>query len=211
MSRQRLITLFLVAVSLALLAHFLLIWIFGKYTVYENNKVILSMETLFVFGVFGTGLVEFIRFSTRTKQLNQKILALEQVADSTDIKIVEANGEFWKLNWQFALRNHSVHSLRFDVLVKYFDTDGSIIHNDFASNLWVAPNSRSVFSDCTLVPSAIATSIAHARVEIMQRTSRNKSNSASLNEHAGFHDTVKSTQVALPPPKSPSLRYFQSG
>jgi hypothetical protein len=210
MSRQRLITLFLVAVSLALLAHFLLIWIFGKYTVYENNKVILSMETLFVFGVFGIGLVEFLRFSTRTKQLNQKILALEQVADSTDIKIVEANGEFWKLNWQFALRNHSVHSLRFDVLVKYFDTDGSIIHNDFASNLWVAPNCRSVFSDCTLVPSAIAASIAHARVEIMQRASRNKASSSSLNEHPRFHDTVKSKPGALPTPKSPSLRYFQS-
>jgi hypothetical protein len=211
MSRQRLITLFLVAVSLALLAHFLLIWILGKYTVYENNKVILSMETLFVFGVFGMGLVEFLRSSTRTKQFHRKILALEQVAEGTDIKVVEANGEFWKLNWQFALRNQSVHSLKFDVLVKYFDTDGSIIHNDFASNLCVAPNSRSVFSDCTLVPSAIAASIARAHVEIMQRTSRNKSRTGPLNEHAGFHATVKSRQAALPPAASPSLRYFQSG
>jgi hypothetical protein len=211
MTRQRLITLFLVAVSLALLAHFLLIWIFGKYTVYENNKVVLGVETLFVLGVFGTGLVEFLRSSTQTKQLNQKLLALEQVADSTDIKIVEASAEFWKLNWQFALRNHSVHSLRFDVLVKYFDTDGSIIHNDFASNLWVAPNCRSVFSDCTLVPSAIAASIAHARVEIMHRTSHDKSSTSSPNEHARFHDTAKSKQGALPPTQSSSLRYFQSG
>jgi hypothetical protein len=167
------------------------------------------METLIVFGVFGIGLVEFLRFSTRTKQLNRKLLALEQVADSTDIKIVEASAEFWKLNWQFALRNHSVHSLRFDVLVKYFDTDGSIIHNDFASNLWVAPNCRSVFSDCTLVPSAIAASIAHARVEIMQR-GRNKSSTSSPNEHGRFHGTAKSKQGALPPTQSPSLRYFQS-
>lgn len=182
MSRQRLITLFLVAVSLALLAHFLLIWIFGKYVVYENNKVILALETFFVFGAFGIGLVEFLRFSTRTKQVNQRILALEPVTDSTDIRIVEQNDDFWKLNWRFALRNQSVKSLKFDVLVKYFDGDGSIIHNDFVSNLMVAPNCRSVFSDCTLVPSSVAESIAHARVEIMQRTNRNKSNAKFVQE-----------------------------
>ena len=85
------------------------------------------------------------------------------------------NDDFWKLNWQFALRNHSVDLLKFDVLVKYFGVDGSIIHNDFASDLLVAPNSRSVFSDCTLVPTSIAAGIAHARVEIIQRTHRNKS------------------------------------
>jgi hypothetical protein len=175
MSRQKIISLFLAAVSLALLAHFLLIWIFGEYIAYENNKVILGLETLFVFGAFGIGSAEFLRFSTRTKQVNQKILALEPVTDNTDIRIVEQNENFWKLNWRFALRNQSVKSLKFDVLVKYFDGDGSIIHNDFVSTLTVAPNCRSVFSDCTMVPSSVAASIAHARVEIMQCTNHNKS------------------------------------
>jgi hypothetical protein len=180
MSRQGLVSLFLAAVSLALLAHFVLIWIFGKYVAYENNKFILGCETLFVFGAFGVGLAEFLRFPTRMTQVNRRILALEQVEGSTGIRIMEQNGEFWKLNWRFGLRNHSVHSLRFDVLVKYFDIDGSIIHNDFASNLLVAPNCRSVFSDCSLVPSSVAESIAHASVEIMQRTKRNKSSDGFL-------------------------------
>lgn len=187
MSRQRLIiTLFLIAVSLGLLAHFLLIWIFGKYVAYENNKVILGLETFFVSSAFSIGLAELLRLSTRTAQVNRRILALEQVADSTDIRIIEQNSDFWKLNWRFALRNHSVNSLKFDVLVKYFDVEGSIIHNDFVSNLSVAPNCRSVFSDCTLVPSSIAASIAHARVEIMQRAARNKRSNRYFPKDARF-------------------------
>jgi hypothetical protein len=185
MSRQRVITLFLVAVSLALLAHFLLIWIFGKYVAYEDNKVVLLLETLFVLGALGIGLAEFLRFAKQTPSVKRKILALEPAADNTDIRIVERNDDFWKLNWQFALRNHSVDLLKFDVLVKYFGVDGSIIHNDFASNLLVAPNSRSVFSDCTLVPTSIAAGIAHARVEIIQRTHRNKSNNRFSQRDSG--------------------------
>jgi len=185
MSRQRVITLFLVAVSLALLAHFLLIWILGKYVAYEDNKVVLLLETLFVLGALGIGLAEFLRFSKQTPSVKRKILALEPAAGNTDIRIVERNDDFWKLNWQFALRNHSVDLLKFDVLVKYFGVDGSIIHNDFASNLLVAPNSRSVFSDCTLVPTSIAAGIAHARVEIIQRTHRNKSNNRFSQRDSG--------------------------
>jgi hypothetical protein len=175
MNKHRLITLSLAAVSLALLANFILIWIFGKYIVYENDKVILAMETFFVFGAFGVGLGEFFRSCMRMPQINRRVLALERVEESTDIRIVERNNEFWKLNWRFALRNHSAHSHTFDVFIKYFDIDGSIIHNDFASNLLVAPNCRSVFSDFTLVPSCVAASIAHARVEIIQRIKRNES------------------------------------
>ena len=188
MSRQRVITLFLVAVSLALLAHFLLIWILGKYVAYEDNKVVLLLETLFVLGALGIGLAEFLRFAKQTPSVKRKILALEPATDNTDdtdIRIVERNDDFWKLNWQFALRNHSVDSLKFDVLVKYFGVDGSIIHNDFASDLLVAPNSRSVFSDCTLVPTSIAAGIAHARVEIIQRTHRNKSNNRFSQRDSG--------------------------
>ena len=175
MNKHGLITLSLAAVSLALLANFILIWIFGKYVAYENNKVILAIETFFVFGAFGVGLREFLRSCMRMTQINRRVIALEHVEDSTDIRIVEQNNEFWKLNWRFTLRNHSVHSHTFDVFVKYFDVDGSIIHNDFASSLSVAPNCRSVFSDFTLVPSSVAASIAHARVEIIQRTKSNKS------------------------------------
>lgn len=169
MSRQRLIvTLFLIAVSLGLLAHFLLIWIFGKYVAYENNKVILGLETFFVCGAFSVGVAEFLRLSTRVTPVNRKILALEQVADSTDIRVIDQSDDFWKLNWRFALRNYCISSLKFNVLVKYFDEEGAIIHDDFVSNLSVAPNCLGFFSDCTLVPSSIAASIAHARVEIMQ-------------------------------------------
>jgi hypothetical protein len=107
--------------------------------------------------------------------INRRVLALEHVEENPDIRIVEQNSEFWKLNWRFALQNHSVHSHTFDVFVKYFDTDGSIIHNDFASSLLVAPQCRSVFSDFTIVPSSVAASIAHARVEIIHRTERNES------------------------------------
>jgi len=174
MNKQGLITLTLAAVSLALLANFILIWIFGKYIAYENNKAILAIETFFVFGAFGVGLAEFLRSCTRMIQVKPRVLALEHV-ENTDIRIVEQNDEFWKLNWRFALRNHSVQSHTFDVFVKYFDIDGSIIHNDFASSLSVAPNCRSVFSDFTLVPSSIAASIAHARVEIIHRTKSNES------------------------------------
>jgi hypothetical protein len=188
MSRQRLIiTLFLIAVSLGLLAHFLLIWIFGKYVAYENNKVILGLETFFVSSAVSIGLAELLRLSTRPTQVNRRILALEQIADSTDIRIIEQNDDYWKLNWRFALRNQSLKSLKFDVLVKYFDVDGSIIHNDFVSNLSVAPNCRSVFSDCTLVPSSIAACIAHARVEIMQHASRNKGSNRHSQKDSGFH------------------------
>jgi hypothetical protein len=183
MSRQRLIvTIFLIAVSLGLLAHFLLIWIFGKYVVYENNKVILGLETFFVFGAFSVGLAEFLRLSTRVTQVKRKVLALEHVADSTDIRVVDQSDDFWKLNWRFALRNRCISSLRFDVLVKYFDVDGSIIHDDFVSNLSVAPECLSFFSDCTLVPSSIAASIAHARVEIMQCATLHKHNKKHLHK-----------------------------
>ncbi len=175
MNKHRLITLSLAAVSLALLANFILIWIFGKYIAYENNKVILAMETLFVFGAFGIGMAEFLRSCTQMAQINRRTLALEHAEESTDIRIVEQNNEFWKLNWRFTLRNHSVHSHTFDVFVKYFDIDGSIIHNDFTSNLLVAPNCRSIFSDFTLVPSSVAASIARARVEIIRRTEHKES------------------------------------
>jgi hypothetical protein len=175
MNKHTLIAIALAAVSLALLANFMLIWIYGKYIAYENNKVILAIETFFVLGAFGVGLAEFLRSCTRMAPINRRVLALEDIEENTDIRIVEQNNEFWKLNWRFALRNHSVHSHTFDVIVKYFDMDGSIIHNDFASNLLVAPNCRSVFSDFTLVPPSIAASIAHARVEIVKRTERNKS------------------------------------
>ena len=185
MSRQRIVTLFLVAVSLALLAHFLLIWVFGEYIAYENNKLILVLETLFVIGAFGTGLIEFIRSALRMKPVPRKILALEPATEDANIRILEQNDDFWKLNWQFALRNHSVHSLKFDVLVKYFGMDGSIIHNDFVSNLTVAPNCKSVFSDCTMVPSAIAEGIAHARVEIVQRANRKRSRAGFMQRDSG--------------------------
>lgn len=178
MNKQRLITLSLAAVSLGLLANFILIWIFGRYIVYENNKVILAIETFFVFAAFGVGLAEFLRSCAGMAQTNRRVLALERVEDGTDIKIVEQNNEFWKLNWRFTLRNHSVRSHTFDVIVKYFDIDGSIIHDDFVSNLLAAPNSRSVFSDFTLVPSSVAEGIAHARVEIIQRTKHNKSSNS---------------------------------
>lgn len=177
MNKQRLITLSLAAVSLALFANFVLIWIFGKYVAYENNKVILAVETFFVFGAFGVGMAEFLRSCASAAPIKQKISVLEHVEEGTDIEIVEQNDEFWKLNWRFTLRNPGVHSHTFDVFVKYFDVDGSIIHNDFASNLSVAPNCRSVFSDFTLVPSSVAASIARARVEIIRRTQHKRSSS----------------------------------
>ena len=181
MSRQRLIvTIFLIAVSLGLLAHFILIWIFGKYVAYENNKVILGLETFFVCGAFSFGLAEFLRLSKVRIQVKRKFLALEHVSDIIDIKIIEQSDYFWKLNWRFALRNHCMNPLRFDVLVKYFDVDGSIIHDDFVSNLSVAPDCLSIFSDCTVVPSSIAAGIAHARVEIMQRAVPNKPNNTYI-------------------------------
>jgi hypothetical protein len=176
-NKQTLITLSLAAVSLALLANFILIWIFGKYIAYENNKVILAAETFFVFGAFGIGLIEFLRSCARKAQINQRVLAVEHVEEGTDIKIVEQNEEFWKLNWRFTLRNPGVHPLKFDVFVKCFDVDGSIIHNDFTRDLLVAPDCRSVFSDFTLVPSSVAESIAHARVEIVRRAQHKESSS----------------------------------
>lgn len=175
MNKQRLITLSLAAVSLALFANFVLIWIFGKYIAYENNKIILVMETFFVFGAFGVGMAEFLRSCAPAPQIKRRVLAVEHVEEGTDIKIVEQNDEFWKLNWRFTLRNPGVHPLKFDVFVKYFDVDGSIIHNDFTRDLLVAPDCRSVFSDFTLVPSSIAESIAHARVEIVRRAQHKES------------------------------------
>jgi hypothetical protein len=185
MSRQRLIvTLFLIAVSLGLLAHFLLIWIFGKYVAYEDNKVILGLETFFVCSAFSVGLAEFLRLSTRMAPVNRKILVLEHIADSPDIRVIEQDEDFWKLNWRFALRNHCIKPLKFDVLVKYFDEEGLIIHDDFVSNLSIAPDCLSFFSDCTLVPSSIAASIARARVEIMQCASLHKYKKGHLQKGA---------------------------
>lgn len=179
MNKQRLITISLAAVSLALFAHFILIWIFGKYVAYENNKIILATETFFVFAAFGVGLAEFLRSCAPAAKIKRRVLALEHVEEGTDIKIVEQNDEFWKLNWRFALRNPGVHPLKFDVFVKYFDIDGSIIHNDFTRDLLVLPDCRSVFSDFTFVPSSIAASIAHARVEIIRRAQHKESSRLS--------------------------------
>jgi len=79
-----------IALGVILIIHFALFWIYGGVFIYENNKVILALETLMSITIIGFGFERLL--STSNKKYNKREAAASSRKMQNQVSAIQSEG-----------------------------------------------------------------------------------------------------------------------